>query len=550
MATACNLNVKPLGGPQQTISNADHGAAESAVDAMDRLSTDPQPDTEIHLSLTPARVATADDSTRADLLLLRIRTALRKYVDVRFAAADGFEELPATEGSHTIHHLLNWASASEEARRFDPAKPTSLLYRERTDGTLALVGAMYTAPARFSVGQLDQRIPVGLARWHRHVNWCAPGSGSGAQWLATQDGSPVYGPESPIATREACEAAGGVFYPGIFGWMVHVTFVGSDDPAVVWSGYVSPTATDSASAHDSSAPERPQAVTLALRPVALPPRPAPSAPPKSLVRQNPHGAPAPPAILTASAQHPVSTPGLPAVPPTPQRPDQRPPAVLAAGGHVTNSFVSGSRAIAYDRFTPSGPGEHPVILLLHADAGLPPQADRFQEFAAALQQRGYLVEVVHYFDRTGTIVADPAQRMAHFREWVGTVRDAVGDAGRALGADSTRVGLFGTGLGGTLALAVGAQDGRVRTVVEYGGTMPAWAVPTVRRMPPVFIGQNNADKPAAVREAYRVRAVCQAVNAPFELDLFNATGQGGRAAGVDLRQRTLAFYEKYLRGPQ
>src|ERR1700691_899568 len=216
-----------LGSPRATMSDADHGASAAAVDAMDMLGTDPQPDTELHLQLSPARAATANDSTRADMLLIDVRDALRKYGDVRVAAADGFEEWPGPAGKHSIHHLSTWAFASAETRRFNPAKPASLLYREDADGTLRLAGAMYTAPAAASVEELDRRIPVSFARWHRHVHWCTPGTGSGAQWLTTREGSPQYGPRSPVATRDACAAEGGVFYDQVFGWMVHVAIVGS-----------------------------------------------------------------------------------------------------------------------------------------------------------------------------------------------------------------------------------------------------------------------------------------------------------------------------------
>ena len=39
---------------------------------------------------------------------------------------------------------------------------------------------------------------------------------------ATREGEPVFGPRSPIATAEACDAVGGRFVPRLFGWMVHV----------------------------------------------------------------------------------------------------------------------------------------------------------------------------------------------------------------------------------------------------------------------------------------------------------------------------------------
>jgi hypothetical protein len=59
-------------------------------------------------------------------------------------------------------------------------------------------------------------------------------------------------------------------------------------------------------------------------------------------------------------------------------------------------------------------------------------------------------------------LAPPTERLVHFREWEGTVRDAISDVMHAPSVDSTRIGLFGTGLGGSLALSVAAQDKRVR----------------------------------------------------------------------------------------
>jgi hypothetical protein len=37
-----------------------------------------------------------------------------------------------------------------------------------------------------------------------------------------------------IHTREDCEAAGGVFLPHVFGWMLHV-YPYEHDPAKIWS---------------------------------------------------------------------------------------------------------------------------------------------------------------------------------------------------------------------------------------------------------------------------------------------------------------------------
>jgi hypothetical protein len=95
---------------------------------------------------------------------------------------------------------------------------------------------MYTAPARASLHELDRRVPLALALWHEHVNWCVPSAGQRERWRETRDGAPVFGPQSPIASAAACATVGGRFLPRIFGWMVHVMAFESDDPKVIWGG--------------------------------------------------------------------------------------------------------------------------------------------------------------------------------------------------------------------------------------------------------------------------------------------------------------------------
>ena len=50
-------------------------------------------------------------------------------------------------------------------------------------------------------------------------------------------GKPLFGPDSPIVTKGACDAVGGRFFPRLFGWMVHVNAFESDDPRVIWGDH-------------------------------------------------------------------------------------------------------------------------------------------------------------------------------------------------------------------------------------------------------------------------------------------------------------------------
>jgi hypothetical protein len=188
----------------------------------------------LHMEMTPAVRATAADSARAARVAATLRTALAKYRDTTVAVADGYHMfLPGLREQKVYHFTNNWR-AVQEGFRFDPARPTSLLYRKDTAGKLVLVGAMYTAPKRFGYDKLDARVPLSIARWHKHVNWCLPKRGRTARWAERREGQPVFGPESPVATREACDAVDGRFQETVFGWMLHANVFAGDDPSTIW----------------------------------------------------------------------------------------------------------------------------------------------------------------------------------------------------------------------------------------------------------------------------------------------------------------------------
>ena len=105
-----------------------------------------------------------------------------------------------------------------EAFRFDASKPTSLLYEKNGNG-YKLIGAMYTAPVRFTEAVLNDRIPLSMAQWHQHVNMCRPPKGREIEMLAK---TPKFGLAGSISTQDECDAAGGTFMPHLYGWMVHM----------------------------------------------------------------------------------------------------------------------------------------------------------------------------------------------------------------------------------------------------------------------------------------------------------------------------------------
>lgn len=168
-----------------------------------------------HMTMTAMRAHTPGDIQRANEIVAQLRSGIEKYRDYHAALNDGFKiflpSLPQPE-----YHFTSYRNGFLEAFTFDPARPTSLLYRKTSDG-YELVGAMYTMPKRATEEQLNARVPLSVTMWHLHTNLCMPPHTQ----LRNADWS-KFGLKGSIATQDACDAVGGRFRPSIFGWMVHV----------------------------------------------------------------------------------------------------------------------------------------------------------------------------------------------------------------------------------------------------------------------------------------------------------------------------------------
>lgn len=186
-----------------------------------------------HMEMTKLSAKNTADSIRAIKLVAELRTSIAKYKDVNLAVADGFKQFAPQIKDQHVYHFTNYRWALENAFRFNPEKPTSLLYKKDATGNFVLVGAMYTAPKRYTESQLDERVPLSVAQWHKHVNWCLPPKGDPSLWQTKKNDRPVFGPLG-VSTEQECAAAGGTFEKEVFGWMVHANVFASDDPNVIW----------------------------------------------------------------------------------------------------------------------------------------------------------------------------------------------------------------------------------------------------------------------------------------------------------------------------
>lgn len=187
-----------------------------------------------HLDLTPMRKLTPADSIRAARVAAELRRGIAKYKDVSVAVAEGYRMFAPQATDQPVYHYIHATRTMREAARFEPGEPSSLIYRKRADGSLELYGAMYTAGVRATLEELNSRVPLSVARWHRHVNYCFPTQRR--RMAETRNGKPLFGPVGILSTRAECEAAGGEFTPQLFGWMVHANVFAGSDPKAIWGG--------------------------------------------------------------------------------------------------------------------------------------------------------------------------------------------------------------------------------------------------------------------------------------------------------------------------
>ena len=103
-----------------------------------------------HMTMTPLRAATPEDSARAAQIMRTMRDQLSRYQDYKVAEADGY--LPYMESvPQDVYHFSNKAvTADEYAGDSDYKHPGSLLYEKKTFGGYKLVGAMYSAPPNYT----------------------------------------------------------------------------------------------------------------------------------------------------------------------------------------------------------------------------------------------------------------------------------------------------------------------------------------------------------------------------------------------------------------
>ena len=160
------------------------------------------------------------------------------------------------------------------------------------------------------------------------------------------------------------------------------------------------------------------------------------------------------------------------------------PQTPATDGQVkqsNGSYKSEDKEISFELFEPGATGKYPVIVMLYGSGGMEVGGTVFREVAKLLAQKGYVVYLPHYFEKTGTERASMENYVKFFAPWMRAVEDMIGFARNQANVDVKRIGLIGFSLGAYLSLSIASVDNQVKTVVEYFGGLPDFQQSKYRR---------------------------------------------------------------------
>lgn len=245
---------------------------------------------------------------------------------------------------------------------------------------------------------------------------------------------------------------------------------------------------------------------------------------------------------------------------------------------TTDTFVSGGQSIKVWRYQSPAAGKLPAILLLHGIEGPEGHTNVYDVLAQRLAAQGYIIHLVHYFDRTGTrqpelkTIDDQFRRHVQgtatveeqralrvvFHSWMSAIRDAVAYSRKQPGVDGARMGLLGLSLGGFLALSVAAQeDLGLAAVVELFGGLPQEVRTEIRRLPPTLVLHGDKDQVVPVREAHALRDLFTTKDLSGTVHIYKGVGhlfvdqkRFDWAAALDAERRTTAFLKEHLQRAQ
>jgi carboxymethylenebutenolidase len=212
------------------------------------------------------------------------------------------------------------------------------------------------------------------------------------------------------------------------------------------------------------------------------------------------------------------------------------------------TYQSGGVSIAVEQREPETTGAHPGILVLHGSMGA--GSYWMGRFAPTLNRLGIAAYAPRYLQKTSSLLATSKKILdgKHFPAWLAAVRDGLSYVADGPSIDAKRIGILGFSLGGYLAMALAAEERRIRAVIGLsGGLPPGWEDQVSTGMAPVLLLHGTKDAVVPIAEAYRAERVLKERGVVCELEVFPGerhwiTG----ASQARLLMRCAEFLEKNL----
>ena len=222
--------------------------------------------------------------------------------------------------------------------------------------------------------------------------------------------------------------------------------------------------------------------------------------------------------------------------------------VSRAGADVQEEvehYRSGEVEVTVECFTPVALGRFPAILLLHGSGGLDPgTAYVFRAIGRDFAERGYVVLIPHYFERTGHVIGRPFPGK-EFQELMQSVQDAIEFAAARRVVDPDRIGLIGYSMGAYYAFFRAARDPRIRAVVSCSGSLP---VASKSKFPPVLILQGSEDRGNPLARIKQFQETLKAKGTPSANHVYKGMGHNFDVdRWADAAGRAGAFFDTYMR---
>ena len=212
-------------------------------------------------------------------------------------------------------------------------------------------------------------------------------------------------------------------------------------------------------------------------------------------------------------------------------------------------FESGGRKIRADRYAPAGMRSARTVIVLYGAGGMVFDGPSMGRVARSLADAGDTVYLLHYYNRTGNIVALDSTMQKNFGVWLETLRDGIKWVHGREDKGTRRIGLYGYSLGGFLAIAAASDNPLVGAVTEHAGGIWNSQEERVGKMPPVLMVHGLDDRRVSVEKyAKQLLRVLRQRDARVETEFVPGEGHVfSEAAMAVVRPKVAKFFARELR---